>query len=236
MKYLTPIDVQQFGTKALKFTESVDEAVGESKVAKGSAPKAIGALARITDAKSVYPEVKFFTLGPVYQGARVDFDILQQLYAHIQRPLQVASYEFQHDIVNGIGEWSRVLQAAEAPIVEELNRFMATQVAKRDELGEYYRFTSTEVIIADPFKLDENDYIPGHDQVPITVYSVSTPTVNFIPVPQLNTHAVDLIRTAPDKYVVEEFKTLSFARDNSELEIKQFFQRGKRPFRVDSVI
>jgi hypothetical protein len=151
--------LQQFGDQALQFREDVNVVQSEQASADRPAGKepVAPALKRMSDA----PELAFFTLGPIYVRLGVAFDIMQEFQAVTKRNFEVLTFDFNHTVMDGMGDWSRKLQATDRETLRELYTFLATQRAKFEENGLllWCGFDAWNSRLADPFAVDRKEVI-----------------------------------------------------------------------------
>lgn len=160
-----------------------------------------------------YPEFGFFTLGPVYIGAQVDFDIVGQMAALMDVDFQRVVLMFNHDIFPGlvskqadgtVVSWSNVLEGIPMEYLMELEKFMATQHALNRMTGEFWKFERVLESIIDPLVVDNKDLVGASDSTIIRVFLPSS-NVNRTVVSRANSVSdkIFFMRAPPDPEVIK---------------------------------
>lgn len=87
-------------------------------------------------------------LGPVYEMLGVEVDLLEQFAFDTNQDVEVSSYRFNSPILNGLNEWSCLLQGVPLEHKSSLYSWLGSQEFRRE--GDTWRLAGEEVSCANP--------------------------------------------------------------------------------------
>ncbi len=172
--------------------------------------------------------MSFFTLGPVYVAAAIPHNILDEFGTAVHERFQVLTLRLGIQLFVGLPGWESVLQAIPAELMPELDKFMSTQVARRQSEDEYWRFRSYNMLVPDPLAIESRTLLPGEPDYRLKVFLPSGNRYQLMAPGQVTTFPVAFSRLPPDPGVVLEASG-GFQKPLTEDEAREFFRTGRKP-------
>ena len=211
--------------KSSGFLGDVDKVVGEADVQGVQAPKEREPnVKRLSD---VY-DMTFFSLGPAYVFTGINRDILAEIRELVGADFKVLEHRFRTDIFQGMPGWDNLLQAVPTEIMPVLERFMATQIVKRSELDEYWRFRGHTTIIPDPLAVDERVVEPADMEFRLRVFLPTGNKGQYMVPGRLAKLPVVPFLLKPDPAIVMEARA-GLQKPITQQEAEVFFKGGLIP-------
>ena len=128
-------------------------------------------VARLTD----YPGIAFFNLGAVYLALNIEFDILETFAADTRiGEFEKHTIYFNHPVIEGLQDWSFILQGIPVAVALLLYRYLDTQTVLKRQEGLYAVLQRRDISMLDPFAVDRRDLVPGEPPARFVVYVPST--------------------------------------------------------------
>ena len=225
------MDFQSFSKEGAALTRDTNRELASFEISGSLARvEKVAALRRVRDAAGL----RFFSLGPLYVGLNLQFDIIANFQEAVGEQVTVVTSGFAHQVVQLPGRWGRILQALPVEQFDRLTRFMETQLI-RDKAGAYWKVSWRDCQTTDPFGADRKDIRPYEDPARIRVFVPSGPDVRYavIPVAKEPPIRIQPTRPDPDLVLIRQIG-LDLKRDVSEAEARAFFDsRGTvLPFRL----
>lgn len=101
---------------------------------------------------SADPETVFFSLGAVYEGVGVPFDIWEQFCLDHNLDIKIKTYIIDKPIFHGLKEWAYYLQATTKPVFEVFYQWLLRQGFNAH--NEFWQLRMRKQPILDPYNLE----------------------------------------------------------------------------------
>jgi len=136
-----------------------------------------------------------FNLGPLYEGLKLDKDLLVQFERDTGIKLAVESFLYSRPLFSGLHDWGYAVQCVAQAQCEALNRWILNQLFVVHARGNWWRPRREVITIYDPGKVAKGSLLGPDDLVGVSVY-----------LPFGNAGRMEIYELAPQTY------TLSFRR------------------------
>lgn len=147
-----------------------------------------------------------FTLGPIYVGTRVQFDLLLQFAEDLRMPPpDPILYRSESKLFEGLGDWSYVVEGISKDYGDLFEKYITQAVFPNPSVkpAQYWRVAQYRCRLFEPGKIG--------DDAMVTVFSPTGVDCKYVPVPT-TAGTYTFVRDDPDTDVVNEsvryFQTL----------------------------
>lgn len=200
----------EWGDKVFGFDAAKSSIIEETElVTRPGTKEPVGTVKRLGH----LTDFRFFSMGPVYAGCSIPFDIIENFRATMSEtrtryegPRIVL--EFKHPVFEGLGPWNNKLEGVwhGDEGYNWLVKFMTTQAVRFKDSGTFWRFTHKEILIPDPMAVDRNEY-STKDPDARAVVGLFMPSGNRYRINNArvyNMPPVSFVRESPDPDVMRE--------------------------------
>lgn len=205
------ISMVEFGDKSQKFVEEKNSIIDSLDIF--NVAEAGDGIPKAKNLQEILVDYEVFTLGPVYVGCNVPFDIFGEYRATMEAAGTPytgprLTMRFKEPIFAGLGDWNYMLEAMpRGKDFEAFARFMTTQTVRVKDAGEYWKVYKDTMLVMDPLDID-NKAVTVTSSMPISAFIPTGNKCKYIQDLTVVKPPYTFKRVVPDQAVVAEAQVL----------------------------